>query len=684
MPTPPTARPGISQSTEPPTPISATATSSSAWPDAEGQGGEGDPATGAEPAEHVSGAAGADHVGDRHRGEDGARGQRAEAAAVLEVERQHQEVRRHAGEQQELTELPRSDGTAAHRLDVNEGSDPAAAQRDAPEAGEDGEHRGTAEGLPGPQRPTLALPLDQRQHECGQRADHEDGLEDVRARGGDPGVRQQPRRGDEGGDADRHVDQEDRPPAGAGEVQVDQQPADQLAGGGGHAHDRGVGAERADPLRPVVHVPDEGEHGGSDHGRRGALDQPGDEQRVHVGCEAADGRAEHEQARAEQEHPPAAPAVGEPAGHQQEAAEGECVAGDQPLEGGGVGVQVLLHGRQRDVDDEEVEDDQEDPGQQDRKRPSPEGGCWVGDCVHGDCSPASRNGRVNPLSGPLDSPAGGECRLFMERHDGAADHRRLLADDVPDREGAAPLPRRGAARAGADRPEQRLPLLPARAGRPGPADPPAPRPRPAGGRRPHGALGAGRGHPQRRHGRAPRPDEPPARAGAGHRRLAATHAARTTARRSASATATSPPPWCWPSAATSTATRRCRGGSRRSPSCTGCSAPPASAAPGRTAPSSRPSSSPRAPPSWWPSSRSTGCRRWPAGSRPSPGPRCGTPWPLHDGPMVDLDGAYSAVGQTVVEEALASDGPVVERYLPLGDEDDLLAHHTEVCWPVSG
>ena len=57
---------------------------------------------------------------------------------------------------------------------------------------------------------------------------------------------------------------------------------------------------------------------------------------------------------------------------------------------------------------------------------------------------------------------------------------------------------------------------------------------------------------------------------------------------------------------------------------------------------------------------------------------------LHDGPMVDLDGAYSALGRTVVERATATDGPVVERYLPLGDEDDLLAHHTEVCWPVSG
>jgi hypothetical protein len=26
----------------------------------------------------------------------------------------------------------------------------------------------------------------------------------------------------------------------------------------------------------------------------------------------------------------------------------------------------------------------------------------------------------------------------------------------------------------------------------------------------------------------------------------------------------------------------------------------------------------------------------------------------------------------------------VERDLPLGDEEDLLAHRTEVCWPVSG
>jgi DNA-binding transcriptional MerR regulator len=54
----------------------------------------------------------------------------------------------------------------------------------------------------------------------------------------------------------------------------------------------------------------------------------------------------------------------------------------------------------------------------------------------------------------------------------------------------------------------------------------------------------------------------------------------------------------------------------------------------------------------------------------------------YDGPMVDLDGAYTAVGRHVTERALAGDGPVVERYLPNGDPEDLLDHVTEVCWPL--
>jgi DNA-binding transcriptional MerR regulator len=55
----------------------------------------------------------------------------------------------------------------------------------------------------------------------------------------------------------------------------------------------------------------------------------------------------------------------------------------------------------------------------------------------------------------------------------------------------------------------------------------------------------------------------------------------------------------------------------------------------------------------------------------------------YDGPMVDLDAAYSAVGKAVVERAVASEAPVRERYLPLGPGDDLLQHRTEVCWPTT-
>ncbi|HJQ06611.1 MAG TPA: MerR family transcriptional regulator [Nocardioides sp.] len=55
----------------------------------------------------------------------------------------------------------------------------------------------------------------------------------------------------------------------------------------------------------------------------------------------------------------------------------------------------------------------------------------------------------------------------------------------------------------------------------------------------------------------------------------------------------------------------------------------------------------------------------------------------YDGPMVDLDQAYSAVGLWVAEQARTASGPVRERYHPTGDPTDLLAHVTDVCWPVA-
>lgn len=55
---------------------------------------------------------------------------------------------------------------------------------------------------------------------------------------------------------------------------------------------------------------------------------------------------------------------------------------------------------------------------------------------------------------------------------------------------------------------------------------------------------------------------------------------------------------------------------------------------------------------------------------------------LHDGPFGDLDRTYGELGNWVLARAAGADGPIREYYLPTGDPDDLLAHTTEVCWPV--
>lgn len=54
----------------------------------------------------------------------------------------------------------------------------------------------------------------------------------------------------------------------------------------------------------------------------------------------------------------------------------------------------------------------------------------------------------------------------------------------------------------------------------------------------------------------------------------------------------------------------------------------------------------------------------------------------YDGPMIDLDQAYSAVGRWVFEQARAADGPMREQYHPRGDTGDILDHVTDVSWPV--
>jgi len=56
---------------------------------------------------------------------------------------------------------------------------------------------------------------------------------------------------------------------------------------------------------------------------------------------------------------------------------------------------------------------------------------------------------------------------------------------------------------------------------------------------------------------------------------------------------------------------------------------------------------------------------------------------VHDGPFGDLDRTYGALGRWVLERSAGAPGPIREYYLPTGDPDDLLAHITEVCWPIT-
>jgi effector-binding domain-containing protein len=56
---------------------------------------------------------------------------------------------------------------------------------------------------------------------------------------------------------------------------------------------------------------------------------------------------------------------------------------------------------------------------------------------------------------------------------------------------------------------------------------------------------------------------------------------------------------------------------------------------------------------------------------------------IHDGPFGDLDRTYGALGTWVLEQASGGPGPIREYYRPTGDPADLLAHTTEVCWPMS-
>ena len=176
---------------------------------------------------------------------------------------------------------------------------------------------------------------------------------------------QQARGEQRGGDADRHVDEQDPLPAQV----LGQHAAEQHARGAARAGDGAPDAQRAVALGALGEgVGHDRQRGGGD--QRGAEALQGaraDEPDVGLG-QAAEQRREREDDEADHEELAAAQEVGEAAAEQQEATEGEGVGVDDPGEVVLGEVERAPDGGQRDVDDGGIEDDDELRHGQERQR----------------------------------------------------------------------------------------------------------------------------------------------------------------------------------------------------------------------------------------------------------------------------------------------------------------------------
>ena len=165
--------------------------------------------------------------------------------------------------------------------------------------------------------------------------------------------------------ADRHVHEEHPAPV---EVAGQQPAGDQPDRRAGDRHAR-VHAHRPVPLLALGEGDgDQRQRGGRGQRAADALDDPGGEQPRLVGGEAAGQRGEREQGDARDEDPAPSEQVAHPPAEQQQAAEGERVGVDDPLQVRPGEVQRVLDVRQRDVDDGRVEHDHQLRGRDDHER----------------------------------------------------------------------------------------------------------------------------------------------------------------------------------------------------------------------------------------------------------------------------------------------------------------------------
>ncbi len=165
------------------------------------------------------------------------------------------------------------------------------------------------------------------------------------------------------GETDRHVHQEDQPPAG-----VDEQTADHRAKRGRQSADRRPGADR--PVTPIGRV--RGEHEPErcrcQQRRAGGLQHAEAHEHGHARRGSAGGRRRGEERDAGEEAELAAVAVREaPEEYEQRCVDDRVRVEDPRQAPQSACAEVARNVRQRDVDDEEIEARQHDPGRDDRE-----------------------------------------------------------------------------------------------------------------------------------------------------------------------------------------------------------------------------------------------------------------------------------------------------------------------------
>ncbi len=285
---------------------------------------------------------------------------RDRAEPVLQLQGEHEEQARVAGEERQRDGVARGEGAPAEQRGVD--------QRIAPEGGhpplpgpEGREHRsGGGQRDPGPGRPPRVLALHERHRQQQERSAEQADPGQVEAgavpAAGHAAAWQHPAGTDQGEQSDRHVHEEDVPPAETEQVEVDQQATQHLPGdrrqpdrGAEHRERPGpdVAAERGlqhgQHLRVEQRRPD-CLHGAERDERHRARSQPGGQ------------GGEGEDADAGEEQPPGPEQVTQSTAGDQQQPVHQHVAADRQFDLGGGGVQVGPHRGHGHVHDEPVHD----------------------------------------------------------------------------------------------------------------------------------------------------------------------------------------------------------------------------------------------------------------------------------------------------------------------------------------